>query len=119
MILVEVQVVMVCADGSEKCEGTQKQARCVAKPPMYFPDYSRPYEIRTKAGLGKAGLDVAVANGWMLTGQKDSTDNSALLGFIAKIGGFGLDQSGGSCKGAGIYKWDRVSNRLVEFKLFD
>lgn len=52
---------------------------CVASKPFYVPDFSRPYQITSRAGLGKAGLDVSIVDGWQLSGIKDNSDNTAFL----------------------------------------
>lgn len=127
MTVVEISSKAVCQttmkDG--KCEGASK-IQCAASLPFQLPDYSKPYLIKSRTGLGKAGVDVTITDGWKLGGIKDSSDNSAILSFIEKgvFKSFTEDKST-TCKEPGLYKLtpklddhENVSFDLEALKLY-
>ncbi len=95
-------------------EVTQKQVgttiTCSAGTPFILPDTSRPFLVNARSGLGKAGVDVTIVNGWQLGNIKDSSDNTALLGTVEKILGVSgvkeITREGpaGKCKEPGLYR---------------
>jgi hypothetical protein len=107
-VVVEVAARQVCvtADAKGKCT---LQTQCVAGAPFILPDYSRPYLVSTKSGLGKSGLDMSIVDGWRLGSLKDASDNGAILGVLEKLatrkaaGDEGADPAVG-CKAAGLYR---------------
>lgn len=93
---------------------------CEVSPPFYLPDYDKPYRVDVKTGIGKAGVDVAIANGWMLSSFKDNSDNSVLLGELIKAGVFTKtvapevpNQAASKCP-AGVYQWTDRGFKLVD-----
>jgi hypothetical protein len=108
VVVVEVGPRQVCTatEGKGKCT---LQTQCAAGAPFILPDYSRPYLVSTKSGLGKAGLDMTIVDGWRLGSLKDSSDNGAVLGILEKLAtrGPSADPSAGTegrCKAAGLYR---------------
>jgi hypothetical protein len=84
---------------------------CHAGAPFQLPDYSRPYLVRSRSGLGRSGVDVSISEGWMLSGIKDTSDSSALLGAAGSVfgmrGGAGGGVAGGGaggCRAPGLYR---------------
>jgi hypothetical protein len=81
---------------------------CRAGTPFQLPDYSRPYLLRSRGGLGRSGVDVSISGGWMLGGFKDSSDNGALLGaagaLLAMRGAGATEAAGGACRAPGLYR---------------
>jgi len=86
---------------------------CRAGAPFQLPDYSRPYLVRSRTGVGRNGVDVAISAGWMLGGIRDTSDNGVLLdamgtalgvraGSGGAIGGGGLPA--GACRAPGLYR---------------
>lgn len=59
--------------------GKDDKGSCVVGKPFVPPDYSRPYRIDSKAGLGKSGVEVTIMDGWILGTFKDNSDNTAIL----------------------------------------
>lgn len=109
VVVVEVSVKDACLAGKDE-KGNCKAAtvvQCSASTPFLLPDYSRPYLVRSKNGLGKAGVDVAISDGWRLGSIKDSSDNTALLGTLEKVLGIKSSVSsaeGAVCKAPGLYQ---------------
>jgi hypothetical protein len=67
-------------------EVSTKDEKCsVGSPFVLGPDYSKPFIINTRSGFGKAGVDVTIQNGWMLSAIKDNSDNTAVLGTIERL----------------------------------
>jgi hypothetical protein len=83
--VVVVEVSRGCIGKEDKaCEATEIQ--CKAGTPFVMPDYSRPFLVDVKSGFGKAGVDVTLTNGWLLSSIKDNSDNTALpLGLLNKL----------------------------------
>ena len=88
---------------------------CRAGAPFQLPDYSKPYLVRSRTGLGRNGVDVAINEGWMLGGIKDTSDNGALLEAVGKVlgvrggpgaggAGGGSGTAGGPCRAPGLYR---------------
>lgn len=79
MIVVEVVNKEVCTSrsGDGICSGVKNV--CGFGQIIYMPDYKKPYIVNSKNGLGKAGVEIQIKNGWMLSGLKDNSDNTALL----------------------------------------
>ncbi|MCC7462191.1 MAG: hypothetical protein IT480_06970 [Gammaproteobacteria bacterium] len=81
---------------------------CRVGAPFQLPDPARPYLLRSRSGLGRNGVDVSVADGWMLGGFKDTSDNSAWLGTAGQL--LGLRPGGevvprtGVCRAPGLYR---------------
>ena len=109
MVVIELSRREICPrDEKGKCSGPSEIA-CVAGTPFTLPDPTRPFLVDIRSGLGKAGVDVAITNGWQLGNLKDSSDNSAILGTIEKIAGTRLlhlsrDDAGGPSCPAGLYR---------------
>lgn len=85
LVAVKVGNALMCPDGSvpdakNPCAGAQVQ--CVIGDVMKLPDYGKPYLVSVQNGFGKAGVDVAIAEGWMLGHIKDNSDNTAMLTFL-------------------------------------
>ncbi|MFO1401506.1 MAG: hypothetical protein U1F30_09900 [Steroidobacteraceae bacterium] len=80
---------------------------CRVGAPFQLPDYSRPYLVRSRSGLGRSGVDVSIAEGWMLGGFKDTTDHAALLGAAGQLLGMragGGTGAAGACRASGLYR---------------
>lgn len=111
IVVVEVSIKDVCTAGKDE-KGNCKAAtvvQCSASTPFLLPDYSRPYLVRSKNGFGKAGVDVAISDGWRLGSIKDNSDNTAVLGTVEKL--FGIKSAVPSagektCKAPGLYRVD-------------
>jgi len=109
IVTVEVSIKDVCLAGKDdngKCKA-QTVTQCAASTPFLLPDYSRPYLIKSKSGLGKAGIDIAITDGWRLANIKDNSDNTAILGTFEKLLGLksGVPDAGGTkCKAPGLYR---------------
>lgn len=109
IIVVEVSVKDVCTAGKDE-KGNCKAAtvvQCSASTPFLLPDYSRPYLVRSKSGFGKAGVDVAITDGWRLGSIKDNSDNTAVLGTMEKLLGIKSvvpSSEGKTCKDPGLYR---------------
>jgi hypothetical protein len=105
IVVVEVGPRQVCTatDAKGKCS---LHTQCVAGVPFILPDYSRPYLLSVKAGLGKTGLDMTIVDGWRLGSLKDTSDNGAILGALEKLAvRSATDEAGpGGCKAAGLYR---------------
>lgn len=108
VVVVEVSPRQVCtaAEGKGKCS---LQTQCVAGAPFILPDYSRPYLVSTRSGLGKTGLDMTIVDGWRLGSLKDSSDTGAVLGVLERLATRGPPaessaDSGSACKAAGLYR---------------
>lgn len=94
---------------------------CRVGAPFQLPDYSRPYLLRSRSGLGRSGVDVSIAEGWMLGGFKDTSDNGALLGTAGQLlgmrGGSGAAGTGGGCRASGLYRLAARGDGGVELLL--
>jgi hypothetical protein len=108
VVVVEVGPRQVCTgtEGKGKCT---LRSQCVAGAPFVLPDYSRPYLVSTKSGLGRTGLDMTIVDGWRLGSLKDSSDTGAVLGVLEKLAtrGPSAEPTSGaeeSCKAAGLYR---------------
>jgi hypothetical protein len=88
---------------------------CHAGAPFQLPDYSKPYLVRSRTGLGRNGIDVAIDSGWMLSGIKDTSDSSALLDSMGTVFGVrggpgaagpggGSGTAAGACRAPGLYR---------------
>jgi hypothetical protein len=82
---------------------------CRAGAPLQLPDYSRPYLVRSRSGIGRCGVDVTISEGWMLGGFKDTSDNNALLDVAAsalglRAGAGAAGQGGAACRAPGLYR---------------
>lgn len=93
---------------------------CEVSPPQLFPNFARPYRVDAKSGLGKAGVEINISNGWMLATVKDNSDNTALLGELIKSGviikGLNAGPREASTCPSGIYEW--TDKGFVLFKGF-
>lgn len=86
MVVVEVSQKEVCSAPDDKppCKGATTIA-CSAGTPFVLPDTSKPFLVNAQSGFGKAGVEIAITNGWQLGSIKDSSDNTALLGTLEKV----------------------------------
>lgn len=78
---------------------------CIIGKPFGLPDYSRPYRVDSKSGLGKSGVDISITDGWILGGFKDNSDNTSLLTSLMSVAGFKDDpekKGADSCQ-VGLY----------------
>jgi len=107
VVVVEVSAKTVCIkQKQDKCE--DYAVVCAAGTPFTLPDYTKPYVVEVKSGLGKAGVDIALKDGWLISHIKDSSDNTAILGMVEKL--IGLDKksvdpkASGACSVAGLYR---------------
>ena len=109
IVVVEVSLKDVCVAGKDekgKCKA-DTVIQCSASTPFLLPDYSKPYLVRSKNGFGKAGVDVAISDGWRLGSIKDNSDNTAVLGTIEKVLGFKsnmVSTEDATCKAPGLYQ---------------
>jgi hypothetical protein len=108
VVVVEVAARQVCTTPEAKGKCTL-QTQCVAGAPFILPDYSRPYLVSTKTGLGRTGLDLSIVDGWRLGSLKDTSDNGAILGVLEKLAARKTAQEqdpgpDGGCKAAGLYR---------------
>ena len=111
MVVVEVGEKELCIAKNEKGQCTKVKTVCGVGDPKTLPDYSKPYLLTPKSGLGKAGVDIKIEEGWRLGGIKDESDNTALLGVLATAGGIETtvegpvsDASISDCSDSGIYQ---------------
>ncbi len=122
MLLVMISEVETCL-GKQKengdCEGPVAK-KCALSEPILFPDSSRPFLVRSKNGLGKAGVDVTILDGWRLGSFKDESDNTALLAAVEKLAIARNTPSKTTCK-VGLYRWDTTagSDPLVRVPLLE
>ncbi len=125
MVVVEVTRKTVCstpkADG--QCEGAP-EVTCTAGAPFTLPDPSKPFLVNAQSGFGKAGVEVAITNGWQLGSLKDNSDNTAILGLVEKLlplRAFSAPAAASSvtCK-AGLYRvtYDGQNVKLEELLLY-
>ena len=108
MVVVEISLREVCVARNEKGACTQQEAVCAAGTPFVLPDLAKPFVVDVRNGFGKAGVDLAIAEGWRLTSLKDQSDNTAILGAIEK---FALARTSdpaarrvGGCSAPGLYR---------------
>ncbi len=125
VVVVEISVKDACLAGKDekdKCKAPTV-VQCAASIPFLLPDYAKPYLVRSKNGLGKAGVDVAITDGWRLGSIKDNSDNTAVLGTIEKLLGvqsMGSDSKGSQCLDPGLYQvtTDQGMPKLTPIKLY-
>lgn len=105
MVVVEVTPKEICSKDNEgKCT-TSLKIICSAGAPFTLPDLSKPFLVNVRSGFGKAGVDVAIANGWQLGNIKDNSDNTAILGAIKELADIKIAvASEGTCKAPGLYR---------------
>jgi hypothetical protein len=108
VVMVEVSPREVCSGRDDKGKCITR-TQCVAGEPFILPDYGKPYLINARAGLGKTGFDMTIADGWRLGGLKDASDNTAFLGALEKLAT--REPTSGTpaaldagCKAAGLYR---------------
>lgn len=109
MVVVEISQKDVCVEKGEKDACTKSVVRCSAGTPFVLPDYSKPYLVGIKSGLGKNGADITITSGWMLGNVKDNSDNTAILGaveklFTASILSTSASTQSADCKASGLYR---------------
>jgi hypothetical protein len=110
MVAVEISEKEVCVAKGPDGKCANSELRCAVGQPFLLPDYSKPYAIDIKSGLGKAGAEVEIVDGWRLGKVKDQSDNSGILGFIQQFAEkklFAADpgkQTRRACQRAGIYR---------------
>jgi hypothetical protein len=110
MVVVEVSRVCVVKDAKGACR--DDETRCAAGAPFVLPDFSKPFLVDVKSGLGKAGVDVTIVDGWRLGSVKDQSDNTAILGAIEKLAlarmaeprTAGEEAVRGGCAAPGLYR---------------
>lgn len=80
MLLVSVAPGKKCLGQAKdgKCLGTSQDV-CEISEPKLLPNYNRPYLVKSRSGFGKAGTQIDIKDGWMLSSIKDESDNSAIL----------------------------------------
>lgn len=111
MIVVEVTRKEICIDKDENgtCTGGT-EITCSAGKPFALPDPTKPFLLQSRSGLGKAGVDVTINDGWQLGNIKDNSDNTALLGTVGTLLGIKAatvatgNGASGSCKASGLYR---------------
>ena len=113
----ETEVCTKVLQKDEACPANSIKRICAVGNPMVLPDYSKPFSVEIQTGLGKAGADIQIADGWRLTGVKDNSDNTALLGFLQKAIGMSVAPADAACKDAGLYRWTTGETPTLE-KLF-
>jgi len=92
---------------------------CRVGAPFQLPDYSRPYLVRSRAGLGRSGVDVSISNGWMLGGIKDTSDNGVLLDAAASVlraRSAGGGEGAPACRAPGLYRLVRDAEGRMQFE---
>jgi hypothetical protein len=110
MVVVEVTRKEICTEKDDKGTCKTSEIACSAGTPFTLPDPSKPFLIDVRSGLGKAGVDVSISNGWQLGNIKDNSDNTAVLGAIKEITGFrtSMKSSGPkektTCEAPGLYR---------------
>jgi len=113
MVVVEVSQKEVCGAPDDKgaCKGATV-VTCSAGTPFLLPDPSKPFLVNAQSGFGKAGVEIAITNGWQLGNIKDNSDNTALLGTLEKVLGLAgarsltRESTVGKCKAPGLYRVD-------------
>lgn len=120
--VVMVEIGMVCVD--KDANGACKKSECVARTPFVVPDHGKPFLVNVKAGLGKAGADIAITNGWQLGSMKDTSDNTAILGLVAKAVGLERANAGATASAAasctaGLYSVRTVNGNVTLEKEID
>jgi hypothetical protein len=109
MVVVEVGLREVCVARNEKGACTEQEARCAAGAPFVLPDLAKPFLVDIRNGFGKAGVDLAIADGWRLGALKADVDNTAILGTVEKLipllrSADGTTRRKGDCAAAGLYR---------------
>lgn len=120
MVVVEVNQKEMCSarDAKGNCKGATA-ATCSAGAPFLLPDTSKPFLVNARSGFGKAGVEVAITNGWQLGNIKDNSDNTALLGTLEKILGLtgarsiAHETTIGQCKAPGLYRVNQSPTGLT------
>lgn len=109
LILFSVGETEVCTKPLPKdqtCPADAIRRVCGVGSPIVIPDFSKPFAVDIQTGLGKAGADIQIADGWRLTGVKDSSDNTALLTLLQKAVGVSIAATEAGCAElAGLYRW--------------
>lgn len=110
MIVVEVGEREICIKHGNDGKCADTKLVCGIGEPKTMPDYSKPYRINSRSGLGKAGVDIKIEDGWRLGGIKDESDNTALLNVLATAAGIkpadkgSIDGSESVCQKPGLYR---------------
>ena len=109
MVVVEVGLREVCVMRNEKGACVEHEARCAAGAPFVLPDLSKPFLVDIRNGFGKAGVDLAITDGWRLGQIKADVDNTAILGTIEKLvpllrSADGATRRKGDCGATGLYR---------------
>ena len=111
VVVVEIAQRRLCVRKDSKGNCEEEEVRCAAGTPFVLPDRSKPYLINFRSGFGKAGAGVSIADGWRLSGIKDTADNQSVLGFLGKLPGLAGVRvpdsvaGGGDCP-PGLYRVD-------------
>jgi len=79
MVVVSVTLKQVCPEGGDDCKDADKVNLCEIGQPFEMPDYSRPFLVDVRSGLGHAGVELSFADGWRLESVTDNSDNTAVL----------------------------------------
>ena len=113
MILFEVVDKEVCTEKGNDGNCKAFNVVCSLGTKQVVPDYDQAYVIQISSGFGKAGVDVTVTDGWLLSNVKDNSDNTALLDvlFKAAFGGYKPGATAAprpddfGCKERGLYRY--------------
>ncbi|SRR5258706_10919011 len=119
MIVFEVVDKEVCKEKNKNGACQAFTVVCSLGTKQIVPDYDQAYVVRINSGFGKAGVDVTIADGWLLNNVKDNSDNTALLDvlFKAAFGGYKpsaetrfLENDFG-CKERGLYRYKLINGK--------
>lgn len=119
MLVVQIGETELCTQRAADGKCSAMKLVCTMSAPTVMPDYDKPFRVDIHSGLGKAGAEIQIADGWRLAGVKDTSDNTALLTFLEKAAGIktqGLtetkDKPCGSVK-PGLYRWTPGSTKQL------
>lgn len=110
MIVVEIGEKELCTKRGSEGACLNSKTVCSIGDPKLFPDYSKPFLVQSQSGLGKAGVDVKIEDGWRLGSLKDESDNTALLNVLASAGGVEVSTKSPQgdlkevCNNSGLYQ---------------
>ena len=123
MIVMQIGETEVCTQRGNDGKCTANKTVCTVGTPTVLPDYSKPYSVDIRSGLGKAGVEVQIADGWRLSGVKDASDNTALLSFleknIFKTESVTKSTAAGPCGALepGLYQWTGQKKALIRLEI--
>jgi hypothetical protein len=114
MVVVEIALREVCVAKNDRGACVEQEARCAAGAPFVLPDLAKPFLVDVKNGFGKAGVDLAIGDGWRLGSLKADSDNTAVLGAIEKLAlartGEAAARKAGACRASGLYRVEVDAN---------